>query len=73
MKKNREENLFWESHSEVKKSKECWIKNVKLPRYKHKPHMNLEDSCDILENKTLVFKTFAEHIIKLYFFKMSRT
>lgn len=30
--------------------------------------MNLEDSCDILENKTLVFKTFAEHIIKLYFF-----
>ena len=44
--------------------------NVKLPHYKHRPHMNLEDSYCI-ENKTLVINSshlkIAECIINLNF------
>ena len=53
-----------------KKQENIFFFNVKLPHYKHRPHMNLEDSYCI-ENKTLVINSshlkIAECIINLNF------
>lgn len=65
------ENSLWDAQSELKqKTREYFFFNVKLPHYKHRPHMNLEDSYCI-ENKTLVINSshlkIAECIINLNF------